>query len=287
MDDLSLPAAMRMGRVRLSVADLGRALAFYEGVLGLHVAAQEGGEAVLAASEGGPALVRLHERPAASARQPRAPGLFHLALLVPDRRALARALRRLAQKHWPLHGASDHLVSEALYLADPDGHGIEIYADRPRHAWSRHEGEVRMTTLPLDLEGLLRETDTHAADAAGLPPGTAMGHVHLRVSSLEAAEAFYHGLLGFDVTARSYRGALFLAAGGYHHHLGVNVWGLPYTPAAPDAPGLLDFQIVLPADTLPTLVERLRASGATPEPSADGWRLLDPDGLAVVVTGTP
>ncbi len=284
MNDFRLPEATRVGRVRLAVADLARSLAFYEGVLGLRVIAREDGEAVLAASAAGPALVRLREAPGATAPRSPAPGLFHLALRVPDRRALARVLLRLAQEQGPLHGASDHLVSEALYLADPDGHGIEIYADRPHHTWTYRHGELRMATLPLDLDGLLRETETGAADAASLPPGTTMGHVHLRVSRLDAAEAFYHGLLGFDVTVRSYRGALFLAAGGYHHHLGVNTWAAPYAgPDASEGIGLLDFQLVLPGAAAEALRDRLRARGVEPEPAAEGWRLRDPDGIGVVV----
>ena len=173
---------------------------------------------------GGEPLIELVSAPDA----PRAPsfstGLFHLAILVPDRAELARSLQRLAGAGWRLTGASDHLVSEALYLRDPEGNGIEIYRDRPREEWRRDGDELAMATLPLDLESVLGELEQDEAPANGMPAGTTMGHVHLQVADIPPVEGFYNGALGLDVMVRSYPGALFLAAGGYHHHLGLNTW---------------------------------------------------------------
>ena len=168
-------------------------------------------------------------------RDGRAPGLYHVAVLVPSREALGGALLRLAVSGWPLHGASHHLVSEALYLGDPDGNGIEIYRDLPRDQWRWDGSSVEMATLPLDLDAILDELPADVLDAARggavdpasvptLPAGTVVGHVHLQVSDLRDAEAFYHGVLGLEVTQRGYPGALFTAAGGYHHHIGLNTW---------------------------------------------------------------
>ena len=151
-------------------------------------------------------------------------GLFHLAILLPSRADLARALRRVADAGWRFTGASDHLVSEALYLHDPEGNGIEIYRDRPREQWRFVDGELQMDTLPLDLDSVLGELSGADTEANGMPAGTRIGHVHLNVAELSAAEDFYAGALGFDVTVRSYPGALFFSTGGYHHQIGVNTW---------------------------------------------------------------
>jgi catechol 2,3-dioxygenase len=210
---------VRIGSVHLTVTSLPQSLAFYRDVLGL-AARVEDREAVLSA--GGTRLLRVTERPDLRAPS-QGPGLFHFALLVPSRRELARALVGLERAGWPLQGASDHGVSEALYLADPDGHGIEIYADRPRDTWQRSGGELVMATEPLDVAGLLAELGSAEDDWAGLPAGTIMGHVHLRVRDLDEAERFWTGL-GLEVTVRSYPGARFFAADGYHHHVGVNTW---------------------------------------------------------------
>ncbi|MGI8597046.1 MAG: VOC family protein [Thermoleophilaceae bacterium] len=157
-------------------------------------------------------------------------GLFHLALLVPSRAELARAVRRVTGAGGRFTGASDHLVSEALYLNDPEGNGIEIYRDRPREEWEHTGGEVRMSTLALDLDAVMAELP--AGDGPdGMPPGTVMGHVHLSVADLAETESFYADVLGFDVTVRSYPGALFLSAGGYHHHVGANTWTSAGVPA--------------------------------------------------------
>ena len=202
----------------------------------------------MGAAGGDEPLVVLHGDPAAPPRPARSTGLFHMAFLLPERLDLAHALLRLAERGWPLTGASDHLVSEALYLSDPDGIGIEIYRDRPREEWSVEDGQVRMATLPLDLDDVARAAQGPAPPRA--PEGTRMGHVHLNVADLGTAEAFYAGELGFDVTARNYPGALFLAAGGYHHHIGANTWrGEGAPPPPPGAVGLRRFTIVAPGQS--------------------------------------
>lgn len=196
---------IRPSAVTLSVASIERSRQFYHGILGL----------------GDRPFLELVEDPGATPVVPRAPGLFHFALLLPDRPALAAALHRLLANHYPMQGMADHLVSEALYLADPDGHGIELYVDRPREEWHWADGRVRMATDPLDAQSLLAEAP---ASSAGEPmhAGTRLGHVHLRASKLDESLAFYTAL-GFDLTCE-YPGAIFLSTGGYHHHLALNVW---------------------------------------------------------------
>lgn len=307
----ALPASTSVGPVRLTVADATGVAAFYERVVGLRRGEpREDGSVALTAGDG-PPLVELVGDAAAPPRRRRSCGLFHLALLVPDRPALAQALRRVVAGGWRLDGASDHLVSEALYLSDPEGNGIEIYADRPQASWRREaNGELAMATLPLDLEQLLASApEAGAAGGAGagaatapgggagaaaaepdrdtgLPPGTRMGHVHLQVGDLAAAEAFYADALGFEVMVRGYPGALFLAAGGYHHHLGLNTWasadGPPHEPAAR---GLRDLAVVLPdAAERDRAADRLSAAGHPVLAAADGSGdalATDPFGIVV------
>jgi catechol 2,3-dioxygenase len=240
----ALPEDARIGDVSLVVSDLDRSVEFYGETLGFRVLSREGSRAALGAGQHGPLLLRLVEHPRARRRPSRTAGLYHVAVLVPDRAALGRSLRRLAQRKWPLTGAADHLVSEAVYLDDPDGLGIEIYRDRPRADWRRRASEILMATEPLDLDDVIGEPGAGHA-WAGLAPETAIGHVHLHVPSLEAAEAFYCQEIGFRPTLRSYPGALFVAAGDYHHHVGLNIWagrGAPPPPA--DAVGLRSFSIV-------------------------------------------
>jgi catechol 2,3-dioxygenase len=258
-----------MGRVELTVADAARARGFYEDVVGV---------------PGSLGLVGVHEGPGAPAPSPNATGLFHVAILVPTRRDLALALVRLARARWPLTGASDHLVSEALYLDDPEGNGIEIYRDRPREEWPRTETGWRIDTLPLDLEDILGELDGDPGEVGPMPAETTVGHVHLKVADVPATESFYTDAVGFDVMARV-PSASFISAGEYHHHLGMNAWHSRGGPAPPDGSlGLRSYEIVVPdAGDVDAVQERLELAGA-PVERADGAVLTtDPAGNRVVL----
>lgn len=284
-----LPAGTRIGRVHLRVADLERSLGFYRELLGFRVLCEGLDSLSLSATGEPPELILLSERRGARPKPPRTTGLYHFAILLPARRDLARALLRLDQAQWPRHGFADHAVSEAVYLQDPDGNGVEIYADRPREQWRRQNGEILMTTVPLDLDDLLREAGDPPEPWAGAPPGTTIGHVHLRVSDLEAAERFYEETLGFDVVARYYPGARFLSAGGYHHHVAVNVWAGPGAGRPPeDAAGLVDFEILVPGQTaVDRVLDRLRERGVEPVGLDGAWRVEDPDGIGIVLRSEP
>jgi catechol 2,3-dioxygenase len=274
--------ASPVGPVSLIVPSLDRSVRFYEDALGLKVHRRSNGAADLGA--GGDDLLHLEERPGA-VHPRRTTGLYHFALLLPTRRDLARQLRHFADAGVPLQGASDHLVSEALYLADPDGNGIEVYRDRPREQWAYDGGHVRMSTDPLDVEGLLAESDGSGASWFGMPKGTVMGHVHLRVSDVGAAEEFYREVLGMDLTTRFGGSASFMSYGGYHHHLGLNTWASAGAPAPPEGSvGLREFVIRVPDAQRWELVRR---AGGSRSPSADaipgGLKLRDPSGNGVVV----
>ena len=239
---MTLPADAHIGQVSLTVRDLDRSLSFYCDVLGFVESKREGGMALLS-PDGGRVLIELHERTDAVAKPRRTAGLYHFAILVPSRAALGRSVRRLVDKRWRISGAADHLVSEALYLDDPDGLGIEIYRDRPRESWRVVHGEMAMATDPLDLQSVHDEPGAEAA-WRGLEAGTIIGHVHLHVPHLDAAEALYCDRIGFEPVVRRYPGALFVAAGGYHHHLGLNTWAGVGAPAPPEnAVGLRAFTI--------------------------------------------
>jgi len=275
-----LPAGLRLGCVRLQVADLQRSVEWYGQVLGLTLLATEGNCASLGTAEGGSTLVELYGLPGASAvpRHGRL-GLYHFALLLPDRRALGRFAAHCAHLDVPL-GAADHLVSEALYLHDPDGLGIEVYADRPRDSWRREGGQLVMATEPLDLADL----SAAAGDQpwAGMPAGGIVGHMHLHVADLERADAFYHAALGFDRTVWSYPGALFLSAGGYHHHLGLNTWARNAQRPAPDDSQLLEWEIVLPsAEDVEAALASTAAAGRVVEYVESGGRVRDDWGTAL------
>lgn len=239
---MTLPADAHIGHVRLTVRDLARSLPFYCDVLGFQELSREGLMARLSADSDRVAI-ELNERRDAVPKPHRSTGLFHFAILVPARAALGRSLRRLADQQWPLSGAADHLVSEALYLNDPDGLGIEIYRDRPRDTWRTADGELAMATDPLDLRSVANEPGAETP-WQGLESGTVIGHVHLHVSRLEVGEAFYCGEIGFEPTVRRYPGALFVSAGGYHHHLGMNTWvGVGAPPPPEKAVGLQSFTV--------------------------------------------
>ncbi len=280
-----------VGHVHLTVRDLPGTLRFYRDVLGFREAWTDGGRTAYLSADGlypfHLGLTQESEPPdAARAR----PGLYHAAFLLPTRRALARVVERLLSSGVMPDGASDHLVSEAVYLRDPEGNGLELYADRPRERWRRRGGQILMSTEPLDLDGLLAEAAGTGGAWAGIDPGTRLGHVHLRVSDLARAEAFYHGVLGFDVVLREYPGALFLSAGGYHHHIGVNVWGSRgAAPRPAGGVGLRYFTIALPdRRELVRLVRRAEQLGVRIEAAYDHGlsetvSLRDGDGIGVVL----
>lgn len=253
---MEIAAATHMGPVELSVSDINRSVDYWQGVVGLRVLGHEDGRVSLGADG---ELVALVEEPGARPSRGYA-GLYHVALLVPDRRALARWLAHAAQDRVPLEGLSDHAVSEAIYLRDPDEHGIEIYADRPRDEWEGHVMEL-MTTRPLDVESLLGELDEPRTE---LPDGTAVGHTHLCVSDVTETVRFYRDVLGLGLMAQLGPMAAFLSAGGYHHHVGANTWESRGAPQAPAGTArLLRATIVVPdeaelarvADRLETDVE--------------------------------
>jgi catechol 2,3-dioxygenase len=288
-----LPAATRLGRVRLQVADLNRSLAWYRHVLGLEPIDRRAGEAggadtpriaALGVPGAADALVELHERPGATPVPRRGRlGLYHYAILLPDRAALGHFLRHLSDIG-ERAGMSDHLVSEALYLTDPDGLGIEVYADRPREAWRVDDRQLTMTTEPLDVEDVLRADPGLAW--AGMPSGAVIGHVHLFVGDLERGATFYHAGLGFDKMVWSYPGALFLGAGGYHHHLGTNIWAQGAPLAGPDDARLLEWELVVPtpAEALAAMAS-IGAAGGVVETTTAGGVARDPWGTAVRVRG--
>jgi catechol 2,3-dioxygenase len=238
-----LPEDAKVGHVRLQVSNLGASLLYYTRVLGLRVLSQEGTVARLG-PEDGPVLIELHERAGARPVPRRGLlGLYHFAILLPDRAALGRFVAHLGEigAH---AGSADHLVSEALYLSDPDGLGIEVYADRPREQWQVRGREVAMATEPLDLRALIRVAG--GEPWTGMPAGTTIGHVHFHVGALGDAEAFYHFALGFDKVVWSYPGALFFSAGGYHHHVGTNTWAAGTPAAGADDARLLEWELRLP-----------------------------------------
>ncbi len=281
-----LPEATRLGRVRLQVADLARSLEFYEDVLGLRVVGRPDGRVVLGPQEADTPLVELAEQPGARPAPRRSRlGLYHVALLLPNRRALGQFVRHLAEEDIRV-GMSDHHVSEAVYLTDPDGLGIEVYADRPRAEWERTEGgEIAMTTEPLDAQALVGAAP--AAPWTGMPIGTTIGHVHLHVGNLGRAEAFYHEALGLDKTVWSYPGALFLSAGGYHHHLGTNVWAGDVPTAGEDEAQLLEWTLVLPGPgDVEAAARSLEATGYAVTRDGEAYRTLDPWGTALRLTTT-
>ena len=271
-----------VGPVRLTGADLDRSLEYYRTAIGLHVRERENGRAELGTSER--ELLVLDEIPGASPAYGYT-GLYHFALLVPARAELARWLAHAGRDRVPLVGLSDHFVSEAIYLSDPDGHGIEIYCDRPREIW---EGQVfeRLTTMPLDVGNLLAELpDPEVEPFERLPDGTVMGHVHLKVASIPDAVAFYRDVVGFALMAQLGEQAAFLSAGGYHHHLGANTWESAGAPPPPEGTAALRHATIVLPDAVERdrVVERLGEAGYATDESEDGPRVRDPSGNPLVL----
>ncbi len=276
-----LPDAAHIGGVHLQVGDLQRSIDYYRRVLGLEVLDRDRDRAALGVARAPHPLVRLAEkRGAAPAPRRGRFGLYHFAILLPDRAALGRfAAHLFALGLRP--GMADHDVSEALYLSDPDGLGIEVYADRPRASWKRNGDERVMTPDPLDSAGVVAAGEEKPW--TGAPDGTTMGHVHLHVGDLVKADAFYSAL-GFAKTVWSYPGALFFGAGGYHHHLGTNVWS-PGPSARADEARLVEWELVVPGnDHLEDVARRLAAGRFAVDDASAGVRTSDPWGTPVHVT---
>jgi len=252
--------ATEIGQVTLKVADLPRSIAFYTDSIGLTVFQQDSTSANLGA--GKRLILRLEAVPGARPQRTNTTGLYHAAILLPNRRALAIKIAQLAAQQIQL-GQGDHLVSEAFYLSDPDGNGLELYRDRPRAGWNYDNGRVIMAADAINIDNLFAEIgDEGALRDPVLPDGTQLGHMHLRVGDTVAAERFYHGVLGFDVTAL-WAGAVFVSAGGYHHHIGLNNWQSRggKAPVEPSA-GLRTFSIVLPDQAeLDRLTRQVEAAG--------------------------
>jgi catechol 2,3-dioxygenase len=270
-----LPESFRYGAIGLAVAELERSLDYYERRIGMELLERAEGRAVLGA--GGRRLLELEERPGAG-RDPQAADLFHFALLLPSRAALGRRLAQLIGTGTDLTGASDHGVSEALYLRDPDGHGIELYRDRPRETWYR-DGRLRMGTTALDLDDLLQAGRPDGEGRTSLAPGTVIGHIHLETIDLPRTQDFYVGRLGLAVTAER-PGAIFMSVGGYHHHVAANTWGRKTRPAPPGGAhiGMLWYEMELPERAhLAGLAEGL---GET-KPADAMLVVTDPNGLAI------
>lgn len=312
----------RMGAVHYTVRDLERMVDFYCRVLGFQLLRREGdtvslgvaaaNDATHGVAHGGTArregeghappqpegsspgteLLRLTRNPAAQ-RYPRTAGLYHTAFLVPSRWDLAHLVRQIIETRTPVHGHSNHGTHLAIYLPDPEGNGIELAWDFPREVWPMENGRVLYDRVPrrgVDMEELLQELDRNPAPWPGLPPGTAVGHIHLHVAELSATKHFYHEVLGFDVTMESEEwGALFLSAGGYHHHIGGNVWkGVGLPPAPPDALGLRWFTILLPDEAArQSLLARAKAAGVPMEAHPEGTLLRDPSGINVLLAVDP
>jgi catechol 2,3-dioxygenase len=255
-----------VGAVELRVADLGRSLDFYQHVLGLDVL-NHGDDRATLGVDGRP-LLRLHVLPGAPPVPLRATGLYHFALLLPTPADLGHALRRMIAADIEV-GQGDHLVSEALYISDPDGNGIEVYRDRPRDQWTYRDGLVQMATDPVDLRALLLAAERDTASATAMPAGTTMGHIHLKIDDIAQARVFFVDTLGFEVMAEM-PSALFISAGGYHHHLGLNTWhsrGAAPNPA--DAAGLIAYTVVLP-DTAARDATLARLDAATIPYTSEG-----------------
>ncbi|MCF7803939.1 MAG: VOC family protein [Candidatus Marinimicrobia bacterium] len=244
-DGFRIPPETHIGTVYLAVNDLAGMTEFYTETFGMVKLVESEGEIILGTGSG-TSIVALTGDPKAPNRPRRTTGLFHMAIVLPTRADLASMLLRMQEKNAMPRGAADHLVSEALYLSDPEGNGIEIYCDRPKEEWEYSDDQVKMATEPLDVEDLMSSTDSRIP-LEQIPDDTRMGHMHLNVSDIEETEHFYTDILGFDVMARYGSEATFMSAGGYHHHIGANVWNGRGAPSPPDgARGLQWFELLLP-----------------------------------------
>ena len=272
-----------VGQVHIKVTDLQKSLAFYQEIVGFDVLETDGQKAILTADGRSPLLV-IEQPDLPEPKQPRTTGLYHFALLLPERKDLAKTLIHLLQSHYPLEGAADHFVSEALYLSDPDGNGIEIYTDRPDDTWKWEKGEVDMGTVALDAQGLVKEDD--GKPWTGLPEETVMGHIHLHVANLAETEHFYLQGLGFERVLQYGEQALFISTGKYHHHIGLNTWNGAGAPSpSENSAGLKSFTLILPSDrALKETAERLEQMGVNLKWEAGQIITRDPSGNVILLS---
>jgi catechol 2,3-dioxygenase len=284
----SIHPETNVGLLALTVSDLQRSLNFYENALGFKVLEKTDHSAILGAEPNKPLLI-LSELPGAKPSPKRSTGLYHFAILTPSRADLGRSIRHLIDVGYPIGGHSDHLVSEAFYLDDPDGNGIEIYRDRPRSEWNWVNGQVQMAADPIDIRGILDAAAAENKPWEGLAQGTTIGHMHLQVANIPEATRFYHDVLGFDIVA-GWPSALFISAGGYHHHIGMNTWNsLNGKPAPAGSAGLQFFSLSLPnEEAREAVLARLDKANILYTRKADGVLLYDPwhNGIWLTVGAT-
>ncbi|MEO7367694.1 MAG: VOC family protein [Gemmatimonadaceae bacterium] len=275
-----LPDETHIGKVRLQVANLDRSISYYETVIGMRVMNRTEASATLGPVDEDRSLIQLDERKDARAVSRRGLlGLYHFAILLPDRSSLGAFVQHLSAIG-AYAGMSDHLVSEAVYLTDPDGLGIEVYADRDRSTWVAGNDQIEMATKPLDVQSLIEAAE--GRQWKGVPSGTVIGHVHLYVGDIDKAADFYHTGMGLDKIVWSYPGALFMSAGGYHHHVGVNTWAQGAAPATDQDARLLDWELVLPDSAKAAeAASALEKAGYLVEREGDAVRARDPWGTAV------
>jgi catechol 2,3-dioxygenase len=284
---MKIPDNTIIQSIDLAVSDLDKSLDFYSRLIGFKEISRERRTVYLSADGKQPYIISLIENKNAKHPMRKNTGLYHIAVRFPNRKELAKVFLRLFENKVKFQGFSDHIVSEAVYLADPDGNGVELYADKPKDMWKWKLGQVEMDTLPLNLQVLTNELEDNEAITDGVHPGTKIGHIHLKVSDLFKAEKFYNHLLGFNVTNSSYPGALFLSAGGYHHHIGTNVWSSKNgTPPPENSLGLKSFTINIPDGTyINEIEEKAKSSGVeTAKPDNGKILLHDFDNNKIILT---
>ena len=284
IDNSKLHQDTKLGYVHLTISEMDRSIDFYQRSLGFKLHRQDKGVSYLGAGDDD--LLALTEIPGAK-YIPRRSGLYHFAILTPSRQALAMSLRNLIDTETPMQGGADHLVSEALYLADPDGNGIEIYRDRPRSEWQYENGSLKMGTDPLDYRGILSEADRVQGAWNGLETDTRLGHMHLHVANLVEVTDFYENVIGFDFLINYMGSASFLSVGGYHHHIGLNVWnGIGAPPPPPDSVGLRYFTVrLVDENECSKLLDRLEENQIDYNSTSEGILVRDPsqNGILFVV----
>lgn len=283
---MTIPVNTRIQSIDLKVKDLSKMLEFYSDMLGFRILKNDNTTALLSANGELPYLIKLTEDKNASARIPGSPGLYHTAFRFRNRKELGRVFLRLFKNKIKFQGFTDHIVSEAVYLADPEGNGVELYADKPREHWNRNGSQIEMDSLPLDLSLITSELDDPEV-WNGIDKDTDIGHIHLNVSDIFKPEKFYSLILGFNVTNNSYPGAVFLSAGGYHHHIGANIWnsrkGAVYSG---NSAGLLKFTVNIPdKEYIKRIAEEAGKSGLISENSnSDVLSIRDFDGINIDIT---